>query len=642
MGDAEQQQTGPLTSHRDGRGRSELAFERGWYWAGACFCALMFGVHIVAARNIVGIPDFWRDMYWATSIAHGERLPLSGPPIYHLIELGPWWYYLLALPILVTHSITAAAIFGQCLAATKYVLAWRIGMRALDARFGLAFCVSLALAGWSTAALVFPSHTALVETSVLLLAVATWRCRERIALSNIGVFGLACAACIHAHPSTAPYIVLASAVLLYWHRSPTTLLWLCVAAAIVLLSLAPPLFDQTALDEPGFGPRKSLAAYAEHDLGVNFGKRLPQLLAGLAFGGTWTGLLLMTPWSLPAIRLAFAVHCACLMFALCGLFVLRRKRPHLLRWAGYALLGLLVQCVFLLGIRSGTPIWMTQSCLVPLAFAIALGWYGWFDSQKRGWRLAAMVLFATYAALDLAPFLRYVQHARYNRIMPDSNPLADISAGGATFEERQTSFYSVAELDRLGPNLCAPMVLHARLAAVVEQALAAPVRNACGFWPALHYAGSVPGARHVAGISARAVAAIGLVPDRLVAGIAWYDRVQPVAPPQGLALTHLERMRVMPDAVYVGFGPHTYDFDADPAAVVVLTNRFPIVAPLEIRQITANGQAARKVFDEGDSFFYVRGGGAADSVHWHIELNAIEEDIDVVAIASAQPQPAAR
>jgi len=608
--------------------------DRKWYWAGAAFCALMFGIHIAAARNIVGIPDFWRDMYWATSIAHGERFPLSGPPIYHLIELGPWWYYLLALPILATNSITAAAIFGQVLAATKYVLAWRIGTRAVDARFGLAFCVSVALAGWSTAALVFPSHTALVETTVLLLALATWRCRDRLSFGNACLFGLACAACVHAHPSTAPCIVVASAVLLFRHRSPTTLLWLCLAAAVVLLSLAPPFFDQTALDEPGFGPRKSLATYAEHDLGVNVWSRLPHMLAGLGTGGAWTGFLLMTPWQMPAIRFAFALHSVCLVFALCGLFLLWRKRRPLLRWLGYALLLLLAQCAFLLNIRSGTPVWMTQSCLVPLAFLIALGWYGWFIAEKRVWRVIAIGVFAVYASLDLAPFLRYLRHVHFNRIMPDSNPLADISGGGAVFEEQPIPFYSVAQLDRLSPSLCEPMVLHARLATVVEHALAAPVRNACGFWPELHYSGVAPGARHAAGVSARAVSAIGIVPHRLVAGIAWYSEVHPIAPPQGLALTRLERMRVMPDATYVGFGPHTYEFDAQPRDVVALTNRFNLIAPLEVGKITVNGQAPRKAFDEGDSLLYVCSGCTNAVAHWRIELNAIEENIDVAVIAS--------
>lgn len=612
------------------RGRQK----RGWYWAGAGFCALMLCVHIVAARNIVGIPDFWRDMYWATSIAHGERLPLSGPPIYHLIELGPWWYYLLALPILLTHSITAAAIFAQVLAAAKYVLAWRIGTRAIDARFGLAFCVSLALAGWSTAPLVFPSHTALVETTVLLLVVAVWRCRDHISFGNACLFGLACAACIHAHPSTAPGVALAGAVILFSHRSPATLGWLSLAAIVVLLSLAPPFFDQGALDEPGFGPRKSLATYAQHDLGVNVWTRLPHMLAGLSTGGAWTGFLLMTPWQMPAIRFAFALHSVLLVFALCGLFVLWRKQRWLMRWLGYAVLLLLVQCAFLLGIRSGTPIWMTQSCLVPLAFVIALGWYGWFVAEKRVWRLAAIGVFSVYALLDLAPFLRYLRHAHFNRIMPDSNPLADISGGGAVFEEQPIAFYSVSQLDRLSTSLCAPLVLHARLASVVEHALAAPVRNACGFWPELHYGGTAADARHVAGVSARAVSAMGIAPDRLVAGMAWYSAVQAIAPPQGLALTHLERMRVMPDATYVGFGPHVYEFAARPADVVALTNRFNLIAPLEVRQITVNGRTARKLFDEGDSLLYACSGCTGETAQWHIELNAIEENSDIVVIAS--------
>src|SRR5437899_12880082 len=98
--------------------------------------------------------------------------------------------------------------------------------------------------------------------------------------------------------------------------------------------------------------------------------------------------------------------------------------------------------------------------------------------------------------LDLAPFLRYLRHVHFNRIMPDSNPLADISGGGSVFEEQPIPFYSVSQLDRLAPSLCEPMILHARLATVVGRAVAVPARNSCGVWPDRHFCGVYPGERH--------------------------------------------------------------------------------------------------------------------------------------------------
>ena len=71
---------------RASRSRPNMA---GWYAAGLAFSLLMLLVHAAAGLHTAGVPDFWRDVYWAAKIAHGEAFPLSGPPIYGLVELGP-------------------------------------------------------------------------------------------------------------------------------------------------------------------------------------------------------------------------------------------------------------------------------------------------------------------------------------------------------------------------------------------------------------------------------------------------------------------------------------------------------------------------------------------------------------------------
>ena len=198
---------------------SEARSVRAWSVAGGLFCVVMCVLHVAAGLNTGGLPDFWRDMYWATSIAYGERFPLSGPPIDQFMELGPWWFYLLAAPVWLTHRIAFASAFLQLLASAKYFLAWRLGTRAVDARFGTIYAVCTAVAGWSTASFWFPSHPAVVETTLLLLAWATWRCWTRLSLGNAVVYGLAAAACFHAHPTTATYIVASGIALLCRHCS---------------------------------------------------------------------------------------------------------------------------------------------------------------------------------------------------------------------------------------------------------------------------------------------------------------------------------------------------------------------------------------------------------------------------------------
>lgn len=67
---------------------STTASDRRWWWAGLLLCLLMLAVHVLAGMNSGGMADFWRDMYWATSIAHGERFPLAGPQIYQPGRVG--------------------------------------------------------------------------------------------------------------------------------------------------------------------------------------------------------------------------------------------------------------------------------------------------------------------------------------------------------------------------------------------------------------------------------------------------------------------------------------------------------------------------------------------------------------------------
>src|SRR5579883_2317877 len=287
-----------------------------WRLAGAAFCCVMLVLHIAAGLHSAGVTDFWRDMYWSTLIAHGERFPLTGPPINQIAELGPWWYYLLAVPIALTGRLAAASVLIQIVAASKYLLAWRIGTRLMDARFGLAFAVCLAVAGWSTAPLMFPSHPAAVETTVLLLALAAWRLSESPGIGNAVLFGLAAAACVHAHPTTLPYLAAAGGFVLWRRRSGLAWALLGLAAAVVLLSLLPPWLDPEPAGEVW---RRTLSDYAANDMGSAFAARLPRFVVALLFGGAWAGLLLLTSWKLTAVTFAWWTYCLCLVLVLGGI-----------------------------------------------------------------------------------------------------------------------------------------------------------------------------------------------------------------------------------------------------------------------------------------------------------------------------------
>lgn len=598
--------------------------DRRWRLAGAAFCLLMMGIHVASAMHFAGLADTWRDAYWATLIAHGERFPLFGPPINQTFELGPWWFYLLALPMWLTGRVLAVAIFVQLLAAAKYFLAWRLGTRVIDARFGLACAVSLAFTGWSIADICFPSHPAVVETCVILLAYAVLRGWQHFAAIEATLFGIAAAACLHAHPTTLLYVAFGGAALLYRHRSLRAVGRLGVSLAIVLISLLPPWFDPTPVFAEASQPLK---VYWQNDFGANVLARVPRLLAGLYFGGAWNGFLTMTLWNTATAKLAWSAYCVCLALAGAGVVLLHSRG---LRWMfGAALAFVVVQIVFLALVRSYTPIWIVPSCMPAAAAGLALGWYGWLASNARARVVVGSAALAFYAALSIAPFGLFLRDVHSVRVMKHGNPLINMSDSDDQFQTVPVPATSIRSLDALGAELCDPVTLHARFGVAMEHALAVPARNACGRWPELRFGGAA-GVNHIAGISVRAAQAIGLVPDRTVGDMALYTHIRAVAPPEGAAAMRLQRMQVTINLPSRQDGPIEFSFDAAPGDIVLLTKR----SPLMIDSMTANNVPAKLVFTDGNGFFYICTSCGTDSapVRWRMRATGIEQYLDLIIL----------
>jgi hypothetical protein len=601
----------------------------GWYLAGFLFSLLMLALHVAGGLHTAGVPDFWRDVYWATKIAHGEALPLVGPPIYSLIELGPWWFYALALPVGLVGRASAAAVFIQLLAGAKYFIAWQLGTRAIDARFGLAFAGALALAGWSTIPLMFPSHTAVVETTLLLLAGATWRCWHRLSIGNALLFGLASGACLTAHPTTVSYICGAGVVLLVREPSWKSALRLALAALVVVAMLAPPWFDHA----PSVVAR-SVGEYVGTDIAVDAWRRIPALLASAVVGGAWTGFLLMTDWTSAGVRVAWFAYCACLLVAATGLLVLPRERAAVRALAVGAGVVFLLQATFLVLLRPITPMWMLSSLLPPLALLLGVGWYGGFSSERFAVRSIAQIAFVVCVALSLVPFALFTHNLRTMRVASGANPYANAVEFSENFTETSVPYFPARRVDRLARSLCEPMVVHARLAWVIEQSLGAPVRLACGHWPELRYGGVDGAGAHVAGLFPRAATVSGLAPDRVVAGMALYDHVVPIAPAAGGKPTSLKRGQIHADRAPDVSTAFAHEFDAHGADVVSLTNRFPGAMPLSVKSVTANGAPAHLLDDDGGSMLYGCACEPSASVHWRFELEGVADDIDLVVLTA--------
>ena len=133
-----------------------------------------------------------------------------------------------------------------------------------------------------------------------------------------------------------------------------------------------------------------------------------------------------------------------------------------------------------------------------------------------------------YAALVIAPFGLFLREMHTLRVM-NSNPFFNISDIDDNYTTVATPVVSVHALGRIAAVLCEPATLHLRLAAIFEATSATALRNACGRWPDLHFAGRSDGV-HLAGLPSEAGVALGILPDREVAGMAFFSHEHNIEP----------------------------------------------------------------------------------------------------------------
>src|SRR6266498_3487708 len=68
----------------------------------------------------------------AYEIRHGIAFPLEGPFLGNALHLGPAWWYLTALPLWISHSWLAVALFIGFVCSLKFPLAYLCGRRLID------------------------------------------------------------------------------------------------------------------------------------------------------------------------------------------------------------------------------------------------------------------------------------------------------------------------------------------------------------------------------------------------------------------------------------------------------------------------------------------------------------------------------
>lgn len=598
---------------------------RGWRLAAGAVVALLAVTHALAAREMVGVYDTTRDLYWAWRIAGGVEFPLGGPVIYQgVLQLGPWWYYLLAVPVALG-GVLAVPWTISLLAWAQYPLGWWLGERLGGPRLGLFVVLALVMPGWSALALMFPTHTSLTGTALLAVALLALAWARAPSAWRAAALGLGAAAALHAHPSTLAMLV-ALALVLFVHRPGwRSLAHAALAAVVVALAFVPVLLQDAGVVT---GLARGFVDYAGRDLGSAFFRRVLPTTLGIAVGGGWHGPLLLSRWDLPTVQFVHALWLVAVAGGFAAALWPGAPRPQS-RWIALAAGLFVLQAAFLAAIRPGVPIWMVNGALPALALLLALGWDRLAGGDARGLALA-LTAATLHAALGLAlhgAILRVPDHVR---VADGPSPWLDAAQRPRQWRTQPAVALSLRELAAASARWCDASSIHGPLAYFVEGSHAVTLEAACGRLPPLHYGGS-GGERPVFGMSRAAWRAAALTPEHEGRAFGYTRRVQPLGPGPGDRPRALAALDVTPHA-----GLAAVDFDArwelPQDALLAVSNLHPWTLPLRLDAVTAGGRPAALVHADPVLRLYRCDGCTAPTVQWHLAGSGAPENTDVAAI----------
>ncbi len=593
--------------------------------------AAFMAIYIASSCFGAAGPDTARDVAAALAIRDLGALPLHGPLLAGTSHLGPLWFYLLALPMIIHRSWLGVALFVALIGSLQFPLAYAAGRRLIDRRFGLLWCALLALPGWGSFQLVGFSHTNMVPACSMLVLYALVRLAQdrqpRWLVVATGAFSLA----LHAHPTTIGLAPVIAIVALMAMPSVGALLpWGALAILVALLPFAPLLADRFAAPAP-------LAAQVAQYVGSTMHSSnlldTGSLLWAMLVRGpriVAQAFVAMTPgMSAAAVVAVLALELA----ALAGLLFAVRRQPLPVAAALFVTLAIAALIAWL---RPATPFYMTYALLPFLAGLGALGLYGLCAGlPERGAVLLAGIL--GVALLLHAVFaIGIAATIASGDVALDVSSRLDVKQDDAT-PALAEPWLPAHAVDASGALLCRqrrPIVLHGAYAYLEHVYLGLDHRLRCGILD-VHLAGIEPATGvHLVGLARPAWRALGWTPPISIGGIGVTHAAEVLWPTQGLpppdgsvypppAIAPAPVRRVAIDAAVQG----------DRALIVALPY-VPWMIPPQI-EVTANGIArAPLARDVAAAVYTCRECAGAAAVAWRISIvSSAPERVDIVTIA---------
>jgi hypothetical protein len=441
----------------------------------AVIAGLAVAYAIACAHGVVTI-DVARDLYWGQQIVRGDAFPLAGPPIGSATLLGPIWYYVVAVVLSISGSLTAYFGLMGLLAASKFALAFAVGRRWLGPAFGVSLAVASVLPGVASYQMLGTGHPWFVEAALWFAAWCALRLIDTPEQMRWAAgLGVAAALALHAHPTV---VLILPWALVAIFRLPNRRRW-----TALLVSSASAIAVFTPLLVVKLWP--SLAANSLPDNAVG--------PSGL--GGSMTGFTSITRnllWSQPknffdsllphtfwGANLLLCVWLSLLVVTLVGSFLAWRSAR--LRGTVIGSLATLTWTIIALTLlRDHTPFYMMFVALLPLSVFLAVSWLGMRGSVPRFghavW-VATLTLVGGMHVVVAAGLTIVARTGLIDSYLPLHSNMQDTS----TFVHNE-SFVAAPTRDALARWLCTrggSMSLHGDIAAAFDMGLRHETNLAC-------------------------------------------------------------------------------------------------------------------------------------------------------------------
>jgi hypothetical protein len=596
---------------------------------------------IVAAFMAVMIASGWtgaagydtsRDVAAALAIRNLDAFPLHGPALFaSALHLGPLWFYVLALPLMLHPSWLAAALFVPALGSLQFPLAYAAGRRLVDHRFGLLWCAMLALPGWGSFELVGFAHTNVVPASVMLVLYTLVRLgQDRRPVWIVWAAG-ALSLATQVHPSPVAFAPIALVVAVRAVRAAGTLLrWGLVALVVAALPFVPLAIEQLIAPSPQL---QQSGDYIQRMVrGANLA-HLPALLFGILVRGPRivADAFLASP---PGLAVAvWTVTLGLELAAVAGLMFAWRQRRALML---IALAVAATVAVAVAWVRPVTPFYMTYALLPPFAGVGALGLHALCHRAGARGAMLCTASIGTLFALHIAMVVGIGHTIVSGHLTMPVVSRLDIKQDDPSPPVPEPSLAAYA-VDASGAWLCArqgPVVLHATYAFLEDMYLGLDQRLHCGSRDVRLIGANPAHAAHYAGLAKPLWAALGWRAPLMIGGLGVAPVARVLGPREGYAV---------PDgSVYpphqIATGPvRTAEMEASVPGneALVVSVPYAIWTPAPTLRVRANGVAQSPLARDAISAVYVcRVCDAQSPVTWRIEIDAVApERVDVITLA---------